>query len=131
MIQEDLEQSKIENVLHRLAMGDLEALNQREAFYVDATTMPKSLKEAYNMILKTKAEFEKMPTEVKELFHNSADQYIEEMGTNEFLEKMAPYNKKINEIAEAGSMKEYEKKVKAEAKFQKDVENAKGAVVNE
>lgn len=131
MIQQDLESSKIENILHRLAMGDLEALNQRDSFFVDATTMPKSLKEANNMILKAKGEFEKLPGEVKELFHNSADQYIEEMGTKEFLDKMAPYNKKMYEIAEAGSMKEYEKKVKAEAKFQKDVEKEKGVVVNE
>lgn len=131
MIQQDLEQSKIENILHRIAMGDLEALNQKEATYFDATVMPKELRETLNIVLKAKDEFQKMPVEVKELFHNSPDEYVAEMGTKEFLDKMAPYNKKIADIAEAGSMKEYEKRVKEQAKFEQDVAKAKGAVTNE
>lgn len=128
-IQEDLEQSKIENILHRLAMGDVEALNQREATYMDTTTMPKELRDTLNIVLKAKNEFEKMPIEVKELFHNSPDEYVSEMGTQEFFNKMSPYNKKIAEIEKAGSAKEYEKKVKEQAKFEADVAKAKGEVV--
>lgn len=130
-IQLDLEQSKIENILHRLAMGDLNALNQRDATYMDATTMPKELRETLNIVLKAKNEFEKFPIEVKELFHNSPDEYVSQMGTKEYLDKMAPYNKKIKDIAEAGSMKEYEKKVQQQAKFENDVAKAKGVTVNE
>lgn len=126
MIQADLESTKIENILHASAMGDLQALQQREAFYVDATTYPKSLMEAQNIVLKAKAEFDTFPMEVKELFHNSSDAYIAEMGTKEFLDKLAPYNKKISDIREAGSLKEYQKKVAEQAKFEKDVETAKG-----
>ena len=130
MIQEDLEGTKIENILHAVAMGDLSALQQRETTYADATTMPKTLMEAQNLVLKMKGEFETLPLEVRKLFDNSAEKYVDEMGTELFNEKMKPYNDKIAAIAEAGSLKEYEKKVKAEAKFQKDVENAKG-VANE
>ena len=125
MIQADLESTKIENILHQVAMGDLAALNQREGTYFDATTMPKTLMEAQNLVIRMKDEFLKMPNEVKELFHNSAEEYVFQMGTAEFNDKMAPYNKKIAAIKEAGSLKEYEKKVKAEAKFQKDVAAAK------
>lgn len=126
MIQEDLEGSKIENILQRAAMGDLKALNQKETVYVDATNMPKNLMEAQNIVIKAKQEFEKMPLEVRKEFDNSAEKYISEMGTKEFNEKMAPYNKRIAEIEEAGSLREYEKRVKEQAKFENDVAAAKG-----
>ena len=125
-IQEDLEGTKIENILHAVAMGDLSALNQRETIYADATTMPKSLMEAQNLVVKMKYEFEQMPLEVRKQFDYSAEKHVEEMGTDAFKEKMAPYNKRIADIEEAGSLKEYEKRVKAQAKFEKDVAAAKG-----
>ena len=126
MIQSHLEETKIENILHAVAMGDLNALNQREIFYADTTTMPKTLMEVQNIVVKAKEEFETFPLEVRELFNNSCEQYVSEMGTEGFLEKLAPYNKKISEIKEAGNMKEYQKKVAEQAKFEKDVAAAKG-----
>lgn len=125
-IQEDLEGTKIENILHAVAMGDLSALKQRDTVYADATTMPKTLMEAQNLVVKMKYEFEQMPLEVRKQFDYSAEKYVDEMGTEAFMEKMAPYNKRLAEIEEAGSLKEYEKKVKAQAKFEKDVAAAKG-----
>ena len=126
IIQSHLEETKIENILHAVAMGDINALNQREIFYADTTTMPKTLMEVQNIVVKAKEEFETFPLEVRELFNNSCEQYVSEMGTESFLNKMEPYNKKIAEIKEAGSMKEYNKKVADQAKFEKDVAAAKG-----
>lgn len=126
-IQADLESTKIENILHQVAMGDLSVLNQRETLYVDATNMPKNLMEAQNIVIKAKAEFEQFPKEVREIFHNSPEEYVSEMGSKEFLDKMAPYNKKLADIQEAGSIKEYNKKVAEQAKFENDVATAKGA----
>lgn len=134
-IQADLESCKIENILHAVAMGDLNALNQREATYCDATTMPKNLMEAQNLVLRMKDEFYKMPMEVRKEFGNSPDTYVEEMGTKEFFEKMAPYNEKIAAISKEKSMKEYEKKVAEGAKLNIDIEREtmrqKGATTNE
>lgn len=126
MIQADLESTKIENILAAVAMGDLSVLKQQEPIYIDATTMPKNLMESQNIVLKAKQEFEKMPIEVKELFDNSAEKYVSEMGTKNFFEKMSPYNKKIAEIEKAGSMKKYQEEVKRAAQFEKDVQAAKG-----
>lgn len=126
-IQADLESTRIENILHQVAMGDLSVLNQRETLYVDSTNMPKNLMEAQNIVIKAKAEFEQMPQEVREIFHNSPEEYVSEMGSKEFLNKMAPYNKKLADIQEAGSLKEYNDKVAKQAKFEKDVATAKGA----
>ena len=125
-IQEDLENTKIENILKAMTLGDFSMLRQEEPVYIDATSFPKNLMECQNIVLKAKAEFDKMPTEVKELFNNSADMYVNEMGTKEFFEKMSPYNKKIEEIQKAGSLKKYNQMVAEQAKFEKDVEIAKG-----
>lgn len=124
-IQVDLETTKIENILKAVAMGDLSVLRQQEPIYIDATTLPKSLMESQNIVLKAKGEFEKMPLEVKELFHNSADEYLAEMGTEKFFEKMSPYNKKIADIEKAGNLKKYQAEVKRQAQFEKDVQQAK------
>ena len=109
-------------------MGDLSALNAREGTYCDATTMPKNLMEANNLMLRMRSEFEKMPMEVKEIFNNSADKYIELMGTEEFNEKMAPYNKQIAKIAEEKNHKEYLKKVAEGAQLNYDIKKAELAL---
>lgn len=127
-IQLDLESTKIENILHSAMMGDLSALKAREGSYCDATTMPKSLMEAQNLVLRMKTEFEKMPLEVKEKFNNSADKYIELMGTNEFNEIMSPYNDKVAKIAEEKNHKEYEKKVREGAQLNYDIARAQKAL---
>lgn len=126
-IQAGAEDTKLVNILKRVTTGDLSALQQKEATYVDATTMPKTLMEAQNLVIRAKSEFEKFPTEVKDLFQNNPDKYIAEMGTKEFFEKMSPYNKKMAEIEAAGTHKAYLKKVQDQAKFEKDVAGAKEA----
>lgn len=128
MIQSNAEDCKIENILKRAAMGDLAALNQREATYVDATTLPKNLMEAQNLALRMKDEFYKMPVEVRKEFDNSPEKYVSLMGTEEFKEIMAPYNEKIAKIAAEKSAAEYEKKVKQGAKLNFDIAKEQAAL---
>lgn len=127
-IQLDVESCKIENILHAVAMGDLNALNQREATYTDATTMPKNLMEAQNLVIRMKDEFYKMPIEVRKEFGNDPERYVSLMGTNEFKEIMSPYNEKIAAIAAEKSHKEYEKKVAEGAKLNYDIAKAQKAL---
>lgn len=126
-IQSDAESCKIENILHAVAMGDLSALQQREATYCDCTTMPKNLLEAQNLVIRAKDEFYKMPLEVRKEFNNDPEQYVSEMGTNIFLEKMAPYNEKILAISKEKNDKEYRKKVQDGAKLNLDIEREMAA----
>lgn len=121
MIQSHAEEVKIENILKQVAMGDLSALQQREATYVDATTMPKNLMEAQNLVIRLKDEFYKLPLEVRKQFENNPELYVSEMGTDTFKEKMSPYNEKIAKIAAEKTAKEYEKKVKEGAKLNYDI----------
>lgn len=87
IIQEDKESTLIENILKATAMGDYSMLRMQEPVYIDATTFPKNLMECQNIVLKAKQEFENMPKEVRELFNNSPEAYVNEMGTKEFFEK--------------------------------------------
>lgn len=126
-IQEEHEATKIETILHAVAMGDLNALQQREATYVDATTLPHSLREAQDLVIRLKDEFYELPLEVRKEFSNSPEQYVSEMGTKEFLEKMTPYNEKILAISKEKSDKEYRKKVQEGAKLNLDIEREMAA----
>lgn len=126
-IQEGKEKTEIQNILQAVAMGDLSVLRSQEPVYIDATTLPKNLMEANNIVIKAKQEFEKMPKEIREKFDYSADLYVSEMGTKEFLEKMAPYNDKMAAIEKEGNLKKYNEKIAAQAKFEKDVAAAKEA----
>lgn len=128
MIQEDLEQSKIENIIHKLAMNDLSVLKEANLTYVDASDYPQNLMEAQNIVVKAKAEFDKLPAEVRKEFNNSPEQYVSEMGTKEFIEKLSPYNEKIAAAAKEKSEEEYNNRVNEAAKFNNAVEAAmKGA----
>lgn len=122
MIQQDLEDSKIENIMQRVMKGDLSVLRQSEPQYIDASTIPNSMMEVQNIIVKMKEEFEKFPSEVKEKFDYSAEAYVNEMGTKEFNDKMAPYVEKIEKISKEKNLKEYEKKVKEGAQLNYDIE---------
>lgn len=126
-IQEEHESTKIETILHSVAMGDLDALKQREATYCDATTLPHSLREAQDLVIRLRDEFYNLPLEVRKEFSNSPEQYVSEMGTKEFLEKMAPYNEKMLAISKEKSDKEYRKKVQEGAKLNLDIEREMAA----
>ena len=106
LIQEDAEDSKMINIIHKLALKDYSVLREAKLTYVDEAEFPHSLMEAQNIVVKAKQEFENFPIEVKKLFNNSAEQYVSEIGTNEFIEKMTPYN---NELAELKRKQEDEK----------------------
>ena len=124
MIQEDLESTKIENIIHKLAMNDFSVLREANLTYADADEYPKNLMEAQNIVVKAKEEFDKFPPEVKKEFNNSAEQYVSEMGTDIFLKKMAPFNDQMKEIEEKRRSDEYNAKVAETAAFNKAVNAA-------
>lgn len=84
--------------------------------------------DAQNLVIRMKSEFDKMPVEVKEKFNNSADHYVEMMGTKEFNELMAPYNEKVAKIAAEKNHKEYMQKVKEGAKLNYDIAKEQAAL---
>lgn len=127
-IQADADSADIKKILQAVARGDLSALQQREAVYADSTTLPKTMMELQNFIIKTKNEFYDMPLEVRKLFDNSPEEFVAQMGTPEYLEKMKGYNEQLAKISEEKSHKEYLKKVKEGAQLNYDIKRAEEAL---
>lgn len=124
IIQQDLESTKIENILHKLAMGDYSVLKQAELTYVDEKDFPKNLMEAQNIVIKAKQEFDRFPVEVKKLFNNSPEQYVSEIGTDEFIKKLSPFNDEIAKKAKEDKDREFNAAVAEQAAFNKAVNAA-------
>lgn len=119
--QADLEDTKIENIVHKLAMGDLSVFKEAHLTYADAEDFPQNLMEAQNIVVKAKAEFDKMPAEVREIFHNSPEEYVSQMGTEEFIKKLSPYNDEIAKKQKEAADLEFSTRVDENVKFQKAV----------
>lgn len=87
-IQSYLEETKIENILARAVAGDPDALNVRQGQYADITQFPTNLAEAQKTILKLGSEFEKLPNEIREKFDFSKEKFIQQFGSEDWVEKM-------------------------------------------
>ena len=124
IIQQDLESCKIENIIQKLAMGDLSVFKEAKITYADADDFPKNLMEAQNIVVRAKSEFDKMPKEVRELFHNSPEEYVSQMGTKEFIDKLAPYNDEIKKKKKDEFDAAFNEKVSQTAAFNKAVNEA-------
>lgn len=88
IIQESLEQSKIENIIRRATEGDIMALQMMNGEYVDVTDVPHTLAEAQNFVIKAKQEFDQLPIKIRQKFNMSAEQYIAEYGHSSWIDKL-------------------------------------------
>lgn len=82
LIQESLEQTKIENILRRAEAGDPYAINVMNGQYLDITDVPNTLAEAQNFVIKASQDFDKLPIDVKRKFDMSPEKYIATFGSD-------------------------------------------------
>lgn len=92
IIQESLEQSKIENIIRRAREGDPTALGITEGQYIDSTEIPESLAEAQQLIIKLKNEFDKLPIDVRRQFNMSAEEYVASYGSETWIKALGINN---------------------------------------
>lgn len=88
LIQESLEETKIENIIRRALGGDQEALAVMHGQYIDVTEAPKTLAEMQQAIIAATNEFNKLPLEYRAKFNHSPEQFVAEYGTEGWIEKM-------------------------------------------
>lgn len=88
IIQESLEQSKIENIIRRATEGDPYALTVMNGQYIDTTDLPVTLAEAQNFVIKAKTEFDQLPINIRRAFDMNAEKYIASYGTSDWMDKM-------------------------------------------
>lgn len=77
--QEYLEESKVENIIRRYTMGDLDALNKRKGQYIDTTKMPTTLAGWEQARINAENEFDKLPLEVRKEYDYNAIEYYDSL----------------------------------------------------
>lgn len=86
-IQENLEATKIENVLKSVINGDTSSLRP-DGIYGDTTESPKNLIEARRMILNLENTWNSLTSEQKRKFDNDVEKFVAESGSVEWFEKL-------------------------------------------
>lgn len=94
-IQSYKDECDIKAIVERALAGDETALNQRTGTYMDITGAPESMADAMRKIKAAEDAFGKMPKEIREKFNNSAAEYIAQLGSKEWIEKMGIAEEKI------------------------------------
>lgn len=79
-IQADLEETKIENILARVAIGDMTDFRP-DGIYADATQMPNNMIDAMNAMNDLANTWRKVPQEIKAKYNNDLNQFIAASGT--------------------------------------------------
>lgn len=92
IIQESLEQSKIETIIRRATEGDPYALTMMNGQYIDTTDVPNTLAEAQQFVIRAKEEFDQLPINIRRAFDMSAEKYIANYGTSDWINIMGIKN---------------------------------------
>lgn len=86
-IQEQLEETKIENILRRAMAGD-NSVFRPEGIYADLTEMPSNLLEARQSMQKLENVWQELPKELKAKYNYDLDQFIGQSGSEQWLRDM-------------------------------------------
>lgn len=98
-IQAELEETKIENILKRVAVGDMSDFRPN-GIYQDVTDIPKDLNGAMAEIQKMENIWNTLPKEIKDEYNNDVRQYISDAGSEKWLNLMGYQTEKPKEVKE-------------------------------
>lgn len=101
-IQESLEESKIENILKRVAAGD-NSVFRPDAIYQDLTIMPKNLIEAKQMMQQLENTWNGLPTDIKNKYDNDLELFIAKAGSEKWMKDMGIIQEAVTAAADATS----------------------------
>lgn len=104
-IQESLEETKIENILQRVAAGD-NSVMRPEGIYADVTEVPKNLIEARKEMQKLENLWNGLDNELKKKYDYDLEKFIGAAGNNEWLEDMGLITKTNLEVPATETKKE-------------------------
>lgn len=83
------ESTDMSYILHQLALGNTDVLNQKQMMFGDFTDVPESLAEAQQMLIDGEAAFYKLPLDVRQKFNNDFRNWLFTSGQPEWMEKMS------------------------------------------
>lgn len=79
MIQQAIPETSLTNIINRLMKGDTKAVGDVVASYVDATTMPKTLQEAQNLMIFSERYFDTLPVDVRKKYANDLGAFLRDV----------------------------------------------------
>lgn len=79
MVNAYRDQCDIYKLIERYSSGDLTALNRRVGQYIDITGLPHSVAEAQQALIDVKANFDKLPDNIRAKFDNDVETYIDKV----------------------------------------------------
>ena len=97
MIQESLEETKIENILQRVAMGD-NSVMRPDGIYADLTEAPKNLLEARQQMQQLENVWNGLSNDIKREYNFSLDEFIGNAGSEKWLKDMGLINETSENI---------------------------------
>lgn len=98
-IQESLEETKIENILQRVAMGDTSVMRP-DGIYADISNFPKNMIEARQTQQKLENLWNGLDNEIKKKYDYDVDKFIGASGTEGWLQDMGLIKKEAEALAE-------------------------------
>lgn len=98
-IQESLEETKIENILQRVAMGDTSVMRP-DGIYADLTNIPTNMIEARQMQQKLENLWNGLDNEIKKKYDYDVDKFIGASGSESWLQDMGLIKKEAEKVAE-------------------------------
>lgn len=87
-IQSHADSVDINLILARYNAGETDVLSQVQGFYADVTEMPRTYAECLNLGIQGERAFMQLPLEVRAKFNHSFEQFMAEIGSADFAEKM-------------------------------------------
>ena len=96
-IQADLEECKIENILARVAVGDMSDFRPN-GIYADTTEIPNNMIEAMKQIQNLQNIWADVPNDIKAKYNFDVNQYIADAGSEAWLINNGYINKNVDEI---------------------------------
>lgn len=98
-IQESLEETKIENILQRVAMGD-NSVMRPDGIYADVSEVPKNMIEARKSMQKLENLWNGLDNEIKKKYDYDVDKFIGASGTESWLQDMGLIKKEAELVAQ-------------------------------
>lgn len=87
-IQSFADSTDINILISKFCNGDEQALKQRVGAYMDITNMPTNFAEVLETVKKGEELFYNLPLEVRNRFNNNLNQFIADIGSNSWYEKI-------------------------------------------
>lgn len=96
-IQAQLEDTKIENILKRVAVGDMTDFRP-DGIYADTTVVPNNMVDSLKEIQKLNNYWNSLPPEIRREYNNDLNQFVADSGSEKWLNIMGITKEESNKM---------------------------------